>query len=254
MLRSNLRLLVPPALAAFVCAGCLMIVPYETREGDYLRRVEAAPTEGFGSFSLGYVSRADFYGNVDGLEPGKGFTTTVPLAKGLLAVAAVTVLLVAVAAAASAGGGDLDLSGLGGGGGGGDPTMWHSGVADQSREIISDLSFDFTLSRTWFRDELFGGELDYFAFLVGMRLGGPRRYVPRYYFTGGYGVYSFGYDNRPDARVTGPYVGGGIEFFPESNVALGLDYKVHYYFGDDDAGVPVDGACGQLSAQVTWYW
>jgi len=251
MRRGIIRLVAPPAVAAFVFAGCFTVVPYEVREGDYLKRVAPAPVEGFGSFSIGYVTNASFYGNVDGLGTGSGFTTTVPLSKGVLAVAAVTVLLVAAAAAAGDGS-DINLGP--GGGGGTDPEFWHSGVSDQSREIISDLSFDFTLSRTWFKDELAGGDLDYFAFLFGLRLGGPRRYKPRYYFTGGYGYYSFGYDNRADARVTGPYVGGGLEWFPDSNVALNLDYKVHYYFGDDDAGDPVDGACGQLSAQIAWYW
>jgi len=249
MRRRDIRLVAPPAVAAFVLAGCFTVVPYEVREGEYLKRVEPAPVEGFGSFSIGYVANADFFGNVDGLGTGSGFTTTIPLSEGILAVAAVTVIIAAVAAAS--GGGDIDLSGVGSGS---DPTTWHSGISDQSREIISDLSFDFTLSRTWFEDQLAGGDLDYFAFLFGIRLGGPRRYRPRYYFTGGYGYYSFGYDNRADARVTGPYVGGGLELFADSNVALGLDYKVHYYFGDDEAGVPVDGACGQFSAQVTWYW
>jgi hypothetical protein len=250
MIRRNLHLVAPPALAAFLCAGCFTIIPYQTREGDQLKRFEPAPVEGFGSFSVGYVTRADFLGNVDGLGTGSGLTTTIPLSEGILAVAFVTVLLVAVAAASD--GSHVDLGGVGPGGG--SSSDWHSGVSDQSREIISDLSFDFTISRTWFEDEQFGGDLDYFAFLFGVRLGGPRRYKPRYYFTGGYGYYSFGYDNRPDARVTGPYLGGGLEWFPDSSVALGLDYKVHYYFGDDEAGVPVDGANGQLSAQITWYW
>jgi len=251
MHRRSIRLAAPPAVAAFLLTGCFRVVPYEKREGDYIRRVEPAPMEGFGSFSLGYVARADFLGNVDGLDHGSGFTTTVPLSRGMLAVAAVTVLLVAVAAAAGDGTG-IDIGSPGAGDV--DPSFWHSGVSDQSREVISDLSFDFTFSRTWYEDELYGGELDYFAFLLGLRLGGPRRYRPRYYFTGGYGYYSFGYDNRPDARVTGPYVGGGLEWFPEPDVALNIDYKVHYYFGDDDLGVPVDGACGQLSAQIAWYW
>jgi hypothetical protein len=252
MNRHSLRLVAPLAVAAFVFAGCFTIVPYETREGDYVRRVEPAPVQGFGSFSVGYVARADFHGDIDGIGPGSGFTTTIPLSKGILAVAAVTVLVVAVAAAAGGDGSGIDLSGIGSGPS--DPTTWQSGVSDQSNEIISDLSFDFTLSRTWHDDELFDGTLDYFAFLFGVRLGGPRRYKPRYYLTGGYGYYSFGYDNRDDARVTGPYLGGGLEWFPQSNIALGLDYKIHYYFGDDEAGIPVDGAGGQLSGQVTWYW
>lgn len=248
MHRDTLRLLSLPVAATFILAGCLAVAPYETRTDRYVERVAPAPPGGFGYLSIGAIARADFFGNVDGLEPGTGGTVTFPLSEGVLAVAAVTVLLVAAAVAAE---GELDLSGLGG------PSRegtWDSGISDPSRVVISECSFDFTMSRTWHEDKLFGGQLDYFAFLLGMRLGGPRRYVPRYYFSGGYGFYSFGYDNRPDARVTGPYVGGGLEVFADPGMTLGLDYKVHYYFGDDEEGDPVDGACGQLSANITWYW
>jgi len=234
------------------------VAPYETREGDYVRRVVPQTPESFGSFSAGAIVHADFYGNVDGLDPGHGGTLTFPLSEGVVTTAVVVVVVAAIALALAEGG--ADLSGLncpgggGGGGGGWASEEWHSGFGDPTREIISELSFDFTFSGTRHQDRAFGGKLDYFAFLLGMRLGGPRRYRPRYYLSGGWGVYSFNYDNRPYARVTGPYVGGGLELFPSPNVALGLDYKVHYYFGDDDAGVPVDGGCGQLAALVTWYW
>jgi hypothetical protein len=266
--RSTSRATAVPALAAFLAAGCLSTAPYETREGDYVRRVVPETPSRFGSLSVGIIPRADFYGNIDGLEPGHGATVTFPLSKGIVASAVVVVIVAALAYALAEGGGG-SWSGGGGGGGGwsgsgggsGGPvsgeeesSFWHSGVGDQSHEIISELSFDFTFSGTRHQDRDFGGKLDYFAFLLGMRLGGPRRYVPRYYLSGGWGVYSFNYDNRAYARVTGPYVGGGLEWFPQPDVALGLDYKVHYYFGDDDAGVPVDGACGQLSAQATLYW
>jgi hypothetical protein len=244
-----------PAVAALLLAGCLDVAPYEMRDGDYVRRVVPQTPERFGSFSTGVIARADFYGNIDGLEPGYGGTATFPLTEGVVMTAAVVVIIAAVAIA-MAGGEGGDLGNLGGdwGGGSWDVDDWHSGVGDPSREIISELSFDFTFSGTRHRDRLAGGDLDYFAFLLGMRLGGPRRYVPRYYLSGGWGVYSFNYDNRPYARVTGPYVGAGLEWFAEPNVSAGLDYKVHYYFGDDDSGVPVDGACGQLSAQIAWYW
>jgi len=253
--RSTLRTTVVPVLAAFLAAGCPNAVPHVTREGNYVRRVVPLTPERFGSFSMGIIPRADFYGNVDGLAPGHGATATFPFSGGVVVTAIVAVVVAAMAVAiAEGGGGSLGSFGGDWGGPNLDPDSWHSGVGDHTREIISELSFDFTFAGTRHQDLLAGGKLDYFAFLLGMRLGGPRRYVPRYYLSGGWGVYSFNFDNRPYARVTGPYLGGGLEWFPQPDVALGLDYKVHYYFGDDDAGVPVDGACGQLSAQATWYW
>jgi hypothetical protein len=246
-----------PALVAFLLAGCPNVAPYETREGEYLRRVVPGTPDNFGALSIGYIARADFYGKLNGIAPGQGATATFPLSEGLVTTAVVVVILAAVVVALGEGGCDLGNCGSGGGGWGGgswDPDYWNSGVGDSTREIISELSFDFTFSGTRHKDRDFGGKLDYFAFLLGMRLGGPRRYKPRYYFSSGYGVYSFNYTNRPYAQVTGPYLGGGLEWFPDKSVSLGLDYKVHYYFGDDDAGVPVDGASGQLAAQITWYW
>jgi len=253
---STLRAAALIGVAALIFSGCMHAVPCETRDGDYVRRFVPQTPESFGCLSAGAIVHADFYGNVDGLGPGHGGTLTFPLSEGVVTTAAVVVIVAAVAVALADGGGDL--SGLGdfvsAAGDGCDADDWHSGFGDPTREIISELSFDFTFSGTRHQDRAFGGKLDYFAFLLGMRLGGPRRYRPRYYLSGGWGVYSFNYDNRPYARVTGPYVGGGLELFPNPDVALGLDYKVHYYFGDDDAGVPVDGACGQFAAQVTWYW
>ncbi len=210
--RSTLKTTAVPVLAAFLAAflaaGCPSTVPYETRDGDYVRRVVPETPARFGSFSMGIIPRADFYGNIDGLGPGHGATATFPLSEGVVVTAIVVVVVAAIAVAIAEGGGG-DLGGLGGdwGSGNWDIDSWHSGLGDPSREIISELSFDFTFSGARHQDLLAGGKLDYFAFLLGMRLGGPRRYVPRYYLSGGWGVYSFNYDNRPYARVTGAVCG-----------------------------------------------
>lgn len=250
MRRSTREFVVPPLIAAFVFSGCMSVAPHDTRTAEGIERVVPGPSRGFGYFSPGFIARSDFYGEFDGIEAGTGGTVTFPLAPGILYVALVAVLL----AAAAEGGADLDLSGLDIGSGGGDGQVWHSGFSDPSNVLLSELSFDFTFSGTRHRDNLLGGHLNYQSFLLGMRIGGPRRYVPRYYFSGGWGWYGFQYDNRPDAHVSGPYVGGGLELFVDPHFAVGLDYKGHYYFGDDKAGKPVDGACGQLSANITFYW
>jgi hypothetical protein len=248
MRRSTRELVVPPLTAAFVFTGCLTATPQEVRTEYGIERTVPGPVEGFGYLSTGYVARADLYGEIDGIEPGTGWTATLPLAPGMLYVALVAALVVA----AAEGGVDLDLSGLDSGTGG--EELWHSGMSDPTHIVISELSFDFTFTSTHHRDSLQGGYLDYSAILVGMRLGGPRRYVPRYYFTGGWGWYGFRYDERTEAHVTGPYVGGGLELFADPRITFGLDYKVHYCLGEDEEDETVDAAMGLFSANITWYW
>ena len=250
MRRSTRELVVAPLIAAFVFSGCLTATPREVRTEYGVERTVPGPVEGFGYLSAGLVARADLYGEIDGIEPGTGATVTFPLAPGMLYVALVAALVVA----AAEGGVDLDLSGLDSSGGPGGEEIWHSGMSDPSHVVISELSFDFTFTGTHHRDSLEGGYLDYTAFLVGMRLGGPRRYVPRYYACGGWGWYGLRYDNRTEAHVTGPYVGGGLELFADPRITFGVDYKVHYCIGEDEEGEPVNGATGLLSANVTWYW
>ncbi|MHC4506725.1 MAG: hypothetical protein ACYTFI_25830 [Planctomycetota bacterium] len=252
MRRSTRKLIVPPLIAAFVFSGCLAATPRDVRTEHGIERTVPGPVEGFGYLSAGYVARADLYGEIDGIEPGSGWTTTLPLAPGTLYVALVAVVVVA-AASGDGGGGDLqaldllDLDGL-------DEGTWHSGMSDPRHVVVSELSFDLTFSTSRHRDSQEGGSLDYTAVLVGMRLGGPRRYVPRYYFTGGWGWYGFRYDERTEAHVRGPYVGGGLELFADPWVALGLDYKVHYCLGEDEDDEPVDAAMGLFSANITWYF
>jgi len=248
MRRPTRELIAPPLIAAFVFSGCLGVAPQEVRTEYGVERMVPGAVEGFGYFSAGVVARADLYGEIDGIEPGTGWTATLPLAPGTLYVALVAVIVVAAAEG-------VDLSGVPSFDSGTlDEEDWHSGMSDPARIVISELSFDFTFTGTHHRDSLEGGDLDYFAFLVGMRLGGPRRYVPRYYGSAGWGWYAFRYGNRTNADVHGPYIGGGLELFANPGFTAGLDYKVHYYLGDDDEGDPVEGACGQASVNFTWYW
>jgi hypothetical protein len=169
----------------------------------------------------------------------------------------VVVLVVLVAALASASGGDLDLGSWDGGGGGGEPDeIWDSGMRDSSRFLISDFSFDFSFSGSVHQDERFGGDLDYGAAMIGVRFGGPRHYVPRYYISTGWGLYNLQYDapQRADAMVDGPYLGFGLELFPEETVSVGVEYRMHFYFGDDEAGEPLDGGYRRLAVNLAKYW
>ncbi len=231
--------------AALLGAGCYLLAPPGSYEGY-------APPHwrgGFGYASAGAIAHARFFGEITGLEPGTGVTFTVPP----LAPAAFVLTTVMFVAELEAGGSG-DLTGAVAGTFGKEAYL--SGVSDPSKQYISDFSIDLSFSLARHRDSAFGGSLTYTAWLLGVRLAGPRRYVPRYYLTGGWGWYGFQYDSpaRANAAIGGPYWGFGLEMFPGPRLALGVEYKMHFYFGSDEAGVPVDGGVMQLAAFVSAYW
>ena len=98
MRRSTRELIVPPLIAVFAFSGCLAVAPREVRTEYGVERTVPGPVEGFGYLSAGLVARADLYGEVDGIEPGTGWTVTLPLAPGMLYVALVAALVVAAEA------------------------------------------------------------------------------------------------------------------------------------------------------------
>lgn len=255
------------ASALAVVCGCYAYIPSAACTG----RIDAPPGYtagperfygGFGYVGLGYTAYADFFGQIKGLEPGAGFTVTVPPfmpAAFVLAGAAVAWDIAMLCAAAESGSNDIPLI---------DPAAvlaecadaggFLAGVADPSRHIISEFSIDLSYSCSTHHDNDAGGELTYQAILLGIRLGGPRQYVPRYYLCGGYGYFIFDYEADPpsryDAYVWGPYWGFGLEIFPGPSVSLGFEFKMHFYFGEDESGKPVDGGHRQIAACMTMYW
>jgi len=236
------RRIAPAAIliAAIWGTGCYLPPPPE----QYARPGGSGDWQGgFGRASVGAVAHADFFGNVDGLGPGTGFSVDLP------PFAPVALVFTCIDIAAALEGYDTGASlALGG------AEAWQSGVSDPARYVISDFSMEFGLSWTTHDDVAFGGTLDYTSVTLGVRLAGPRRYVPRYYLTGGWGWYDFNYDCRPDADIHGPYAGVGLEIMPNRSLSLAVDFKAHFFFGDDDAGVPIDGGARQLAVTMGYYW
>jgi hypothetical protein len=278
---SPARLLLATALLG-AAPGCLLLVPPEL----YAGKERAKWYRGFGYASLGVTAYADFFGEIAGVSPGPGFSVNFPLAPGPVLVAGAAALTIAAVASDRGGGGDIRIdigdwvggpsySGGTPGAGGvaapappGVPTagppgwriapdawVWSAGLLDDRRNgLVSDVAFDVTISASGHEDSAAGGSLQYLALLVGARLGGSHAFIPRAYLTGGVGAFSFVYSSRPDANVWGPYVGCGLEWFAGTGAALALDYKAHFYFGEDASGIPVDGGAHVVSALVSWYW
>lgn len=133
--------------------------------------------------------------------------------------------------------------------------LWKSGLVDKRAAVFSDLAVDFTLSYSEHRDTVNGGVLKYASGLVGVRLGGWRAYIPRWYLTGGVGVHGLHFENRPSVNVAGPYCGGGLEFFlGEGNQALALDYKASFYLWNGGKEPALDGGSQGFSALYSLYW
>jgi hypothetical protein len=282
--------LVVLAVLAAAAPGCVLLVPPEL----YASKEQAKWYRGFGYASVGFTAYADFFGEIHDVSPGVGFSANFPLAPGPILVAGAAALVVAAAATGNdndirldfgSGRGDfrlgtsgrgvdvhLDIGNLGGVIPGSPPPVeappgppgwritpdawvWSAGLLDDRRKgLVSDAAFDVTISGSFHKDSATGGTLDYWAFLIGVRLGGSHAFIPRAYLTGGVGAFSFVYSSRPDANVWGPYVGCGLEWFAGPGSAVALDYKAHFYFGEDTVGVPVDGGASLVSALFSWYW
>ncbi len=227
-------------MAACLSAGCYLLAP----TGQYADDARPQWERKFGYFSAGIIAYADFFGEIDGVGPGTGVTFYMPPgAPVALALALPTLAL-----------GDFELTAFAVDGLLKKTPLGISGVSEPSRRYLSDFSVDLSFSYSRHEDLAYGGALDYTSLLIGIRLAGPRNRVPRYYLCGGVGLHGFRYDRRPDALVFGPYWGFGLENFVTETCALGLEYRMHFYFGDDEAGVPVDGGARQLAALLSWYW
>jgi hypothetical protein len=216
------------AAALLAAAGCAR------PPSDYLVKWEY----GMGYASLGGVLQTNFAGNEKGIEPGSGWSITMPplLPVSIAALQAGTV--------------------------GGDPAQALnailsasavSGVADQSRVLVSEASLDVTFSESWHRDADFGGHIEYESWLLGVRFGGPERYVPSYSFSGGWGWHKFECDSRPNASAEGPYLGAALQFFIVREVRIIAELRRHFFTADIVGDPPRDGAWqGVIGVTVEW--
>ena len=215
------------------------------------------------------VAHSDFFGEIRGVGPGQGMTLYLPgmaAVQTVMALGTTAVIVVPFAAIEAASGGDGSATGQLFGDLFGDlleefvtPETIQSGfdgaLADVTRNVLTDLSFDLSFTMTEHEDLEHGGYLHYSGLLAGVRGAGARERIPRVYIAGGIGWYSFNYDNRPNAYVFGPYASVGAEFFnPAGWMCLGVEYRAHFYFGEDSTGVPVDGGVGQTSILAGFYW
>lgn len=229
-------------------------------------------TERFGYAAMGAVPRADFFGEIRGVGPGAGVTVYLPppaSAETVMAIAAAAVvapLWVLEAAAGGDGSVTTDIATTVFEDGLGisvekavDPREFRTGLqgalSDITRNVLTDVSFDLSFTVTEHEDLEHGGYLQYSGLLAGVRAAGGRYHQPRVYVAGGIGWYSFNYDNRPNAYVFGPYASVGAELFNRMRtMCLGVEYRAHFYFGEDSTGVPVDGGVGQASILGGFYW
>ncbi|MHC5058527.1 MAG: hypothetical protein ACYTKD_28040 [Planctomycetota bacterium] len=257
-----MRTFLPGGRWSSVLAALLWLIPLGCHTDSLTDEYETRPRpewqRRFGYFSVG-LARADFFGDVKGVDGGTGVTVyappMIPVSFAAVAGAVVTGIVGGAVEARirdelSEEGFEVDpdpeltsgfmestLHDIGN-------TMlttegMKSGVSDSRRRYVSDFSVDLSVSHTVHNDLAYGGDLEFTSWLLGVRLAGPRRYRPRYYACGGVGWHSLDCDLRPDADVFGPYAGGGLELFVSENTALGLEYRAVFFFGEDGDGIPV---------------
>jgi len=227
------RSLFAVALALLCAAGCGQDANGPLRNWEH----------GIGYISMGVVAHSRFAGDEKGIEPGTGWSITVP-----------PLLPVSVAALGAA----LWLEGQGGTGTLGiapeilAPSLI-SGVSDEKRHVVSEFSMEVTFSESWHDDVDFGGRVNYESWLIGFRASGPERYMPSYSFTAGWGFHRFEMDSRPDARAEGPYLGAALQIFVDREVRLLAEMRRHFFTTDISGDPPEDGAW-QAVIGITGAW
>lgn len=232
--------LVPAAVVLVVHAGCVQVAPIveETFKGW-----EGAT----GYFSVGVVAHQAFPGESD-IAPGVGYTMTMP---PLAAVS--TGFFALLMCGVGAGGGDVDGSDL-------DAAVdWLfegsgvSGVSDERRLLVTEVTLDFTLTQSFHPDDDGMRELTFTGAMLGARLGGPERYGISYFLVGGWGWYHFDFHGPSDASARGPYLGGGLQYYLTQKARVCVEYKRMYFTSTAGSGAPEEGA-EQLNLVLSGHW
>jgi len=203
-----------------------------------------------GYVSAGAVVHTSFPGS--DVSPGQGFSITVPplmpVAVGAYTAAIASVFGVAVVASQAGSvdlsGVDLDLEFL--------EPLAMSGVSDQDRLLIAEMSVDLTFTMT-FQERADGSDLTHSVWMLGARVAGPERYTPSYSFGAGYAFHSFDFDNASDDSAGGPYVSAALQYyFPEEEIRLFCEYRRMYYVRAPES-LPDDGV-SQVVIGLTGQW
>jgi hypothetical protein len=242
-----------------VLGGCYTTQAPDVTDGVYSTRY----SKPFGHVSAGIVPYTSFFGGIEGVDSGMGFSCYMPPLLPVQTVGLVGYVLAPVVAVGAiiAGEGDTAAAVLDSWDDFGvlasiDPRAGqHDALRDVTKNVLSDVSMDLGLSVTLHEDLLYGGELVCTSVLLGARFAGPRERRPRVYVCGGFGLYWFDFENRPDATVPGPYAAIGVEHLSaRSNTALGLEVRGTLFTGRDDDGATIDGGSVQAIADVGFYW
>ena len=247
------------AFCLLVMTGCYSTANPSVKDGVYSTRYSKA----FGHISMGVIPYSDFFGSMEGVDSGFGFTCYMPPLLPVQTIGYAGYILAPVLFVGAVVAGDGDAAGaiLEGWDELGalasiDPRAGATdALRDVTQNVLSDLSMDLGISVSNHNDSLAGGELTCAGLLLGVRLAGPREKHPRVYVCGGAGWYWFEYDNRPDASVPGSYFGAALEFLtPASNTALGVEVRGSFFAGNDDSGVRIDGGSAQVILDLGCYW
>ena len=265
--RRNLTFVLPAlCLSAFLSGGCLSgeEARYSSRGGwnryervrsDYRQPAARSRSEGslkgFGYVSGGWIAYADFSDGLTGVEPGTGYTVTIP---PLVPVAVLCSVFELFGNAYSVISGEGDVTWVSDDFWRWDPSHM-CGVTDPSASPVCEVSVDLTFSRSHHEDQAHGGSLTHNSILLGIRAAARTRHV-RGYLSTGCGRHSLHPTGaRPRVKgAWGPYVGLGLEVLAGRNLALGVDAKGLLFSGRDVAGGRARATARQIAVSATVYW
>lgn len=220
------------AVAVLVLCSCYAA----ERPGEY----PGPRHDAFGYLTAGVQFHVDYTGGF-GLEAGTGWSVSVPPMVPLVFAADIALIGGMICLAASAEGVAIyaDL-------GDGmllippdDPAIWTSGIRDASG-LMSEVSWELTAEGSHH------GPDSAFRLLAGLKVAANRETVLRSYGCGGWSWHWIDVASGADIPGNGPYLGGGLEFFPGPTGCVGLDARWHWVRAEGH------GTSGLFTLGVSW--
>lgn len=203
-------------IAVFGLSSCYV-------DGTYPTDLPGAREDMFGYVTAGLQVHVDYRGDLD-LEVGTGWRVSLPPLVPFVFITDIALVggMMVLAASAEDVGVYMEM------GDGGlflippdDPAVWTSGMRDASA-LLSEVSWELSAEGSSH------GPDSAFRLLAGLKVATNRGMGIRAYGCGGWSWHWIEMAEAGDIFATGPYGGGGIEFFSGPTGCVGLDGRWHW--------------------------
>jgi hypothetical protein len=121
-------------------------------------------------------------------------------------------------------------------------------------DFLGSIGMEFAFEFSDHEDKTDGEEADYKRLLVGFKVADTTHDDIQPYFTFGASFHDIEYKHIDyEIDGAGGYFGGGIDFYVDPVVSIGIDVKLHFWSGEDSDLDPGDGFTPTVSIMVLFH-